>query len=377
MTTVSGGRETYIEDVFTRCGGSHDRDDLAEDYLIVGHAEEHPDQVENIFCCCRGAKVAIADSGQDLKSPIQTLHVLLNCCSVEFIEVAHAGEPFAGHPGVRIEFIKLGGEIPEAGKQMDQEEAAYEKAKHFLLRGLYLYETEYLVESLVVLQTLEHLEDAHQPHESVEPRQPGEPDELVDASASAPLTEGRYDGCEYLSRYGRNEVQIEPPWGAELTIVSRYGGQAGHRLVVGLIGAEEVDDDVDAEENVDQAIERSHHQSVLVDECDLVGHDSRSVEKQQNDDDVPEGLELARRHDDVPSRLLAVGDEPLVGLVRYQLSSKELDLCDDGLLLSEHNRHTDGAAVGRAPETRDLLFPGYRVEREFWMRSVLLLISVR
>lgn len=122
MTTVSGGRETYIEDVFTRCGGSHDRDDLTEDHLIVSDAEEHQDQVESVLCCCGSTEITIADCSQDLERPIQTLDVLLNCCSVEFIKITQAKQPFASHPGIRIEFIKLGGEVPEAGEQMDEEE---------------------------------------------------------------------------------------------------------------------------------------------------------------------------------------------------------------------------------------------------------------
>ena len=105
-----------------------------------------------------------------MERPIQTLDVLLNCCSVEFIKITQAKQPFASHPGIRIEFIKLGGEVPEAGEQMDEEEATNQEAKHFLLRGLYLDEPKYFIESLVVFQTLEYFENTHQPHESVKSR---------------------------------------------------------------------------------------------------------------------------------------------------------------------------------------------------------------
>ena len=107
-----------------------------------------------------------------------------------------------------------------------------------------------------------------------------------------------------------------------------------------LIGAEEVDYDVDTEEYIDEIVDECCEGRVLVDKGHLEGHNCRCIAEEKDDCYVPECFELAIGHDDVPSRLLLQANV-LIALLGYELSAEELDLCCEGLLLVEHDSYTE------------------------------------
>ena len=102
--------------------------------------------------------------------------------------------------------------------------------------------------------------------------------------------------------------------------------------MVRLVGAEEVHDDVDSKEDVDQVVEEDLKGAVLVDEGHLEWHKRRRVGEEHDHSDVPERLELAIGHDNVPARPL-IHPKVLITLLRHKLPTKQRNLRVKHLLL--------------------------------------------
>ena len=116
-----------------------------------------------------------------------------------------------------------------------------------------------------------------------------------------------------------------------------------------LIGTEEVDYDVDAEEYIYEIVDECCKGRVLVNEGNLERHNRRCVSQQKDDRYVPECFELAIGHDDVPSWLLLQANI-LIALLGHELPAEKLDLCCEGLLLVEHDSYTQGAVETGSPQ---------------------------
>ena len=114
---------TYIEHASIGAVGSDNWDDLSEDNLIVANADQHPYQVDYVLCSRLCTEISISYSCQDLHSPVDTLEVEQNCVRLN--------QTFPYYPGIVCKIIQLGGKIPNAREQVDQENTKHSKFDHF------------------------------------------------------------------------------------------------------------------------------------------------------------------------------------------------------------------------------------------------------
>ena len=146
---------------------------------------------------------------------------------------------------------------------------------------------------------------------------------------------------EDLSREGSQKIEDEPC----LQVVPRYRRKFHFDPAVrNFIPAEEVYYDIDSEKDIDGVVQDDRWEAFVVDKCDLEGHDSGCVGQKNDDNQVPDGLEPAVGHYDVPGSLIMVLTHVArVHLIGDELTAKQLDLCNDCLLLLEHDGDTDRA----------------------------------
>ena len=67
--------KTYIEHACVGAVSRDDRDYLTEDDLVEANAYQHPDEIDDVLGGRCGAKVTVADRGEDLDCPVDTFHV--------------------------------------------------------------------------------------------------------------------------------------------------------------------------------------------------------------------------------------------------------------------------------------------------------------
>ena len=228
---------TYIQHAGIGCGSSDDRDDLAKKNLVVAHAHQHPNEIDDVLYSGRRSEISIANRGEHLDSPVDALPVEQGRARV------HQVAPY--YPRVVIQVVQFRGQVPETRKQMDQKESEKCQLEHFRRCSSQVEISEPLLELLVVLEQLENLEDPQNAKQSVQTWDSSKSGKFVDPSVLVTCEEN-------LSREGSQEIQSKPA----CQILSHYVLDPNlDPVVTSFIGAEEIDNDINAEEYVDKIVD--------------------------------------------------------------------------------------------------------------------------
>jgi len=197
---------------------------------------------------------------------------------------------------------------------MDQKESKKGQLEHLSGCSSKVEVSEPLLELLVVLEELEYLEDPQNSEESVQTRDASKSCKFVHPSVLVTCEEN-------LRRERSQEIQGKPA--CHIFFYDVLDSNLGP-MVSSLICAEEIDDDINAEEYVDQVVDKNGEIRVFVHKRYLKGHNCGCVSEKQDNGYVPECLELAIGHDHVPCRLL-LKTQVLVGLLSHELAAEKSD----------------------------------------------------